>query len=300
MKNKNIIRATILMLFAVSFKTQAQGYVDGFFSEVGALSVTTTYTRGSFEQFYFGEQKRDLNDEEVTPFSELTQDIYSVYAKYEIATDLVTYINVPFVVGNGGGVTDPINNETSVSGIQDVSLGLKYRLKKYRFENSHLSILSALTIEIPGDYEPNGILSIGSGSMNADFTGGLHYNTNSGFFTTLLGSYSFRDDLQSNGDFNVPNAVVGTAKVGYANSFFYIDGWIDHISSTSGVDIGGAGFAGNFPETKVQFTKVGATLYKKFNEQFGLSAGAGTIIDGRNVGKSTTFSIGLTYDIQLL
>ncbi|MGY5352055.1 hypothetical protein ACXGQW_05760 [Wenyingzhuangia sp. IMCC45533] len=298
MKTIKFLTIASLALLGFNASVQAQGYIDGFFSEQGALSVTTSYTRGSFDEFYFGKEKKNLDDE--TPFDEITQDIYDVYAKYEVAADLVAFVNIPFIVADAGGKVDPINGETSVSGIQDIALGLKYRIHEFEFETSDLSILSGLTFGIPGDYEPNGILSIGSGSFNTDFTTGLHLNTEVGFFSTVLASYSYRDDAQGNGDFDVPNAFLATAKIGYASSLFYADAWIDHSNSLSGIDISDADFGGRFPATEVEYTRVGATLYKKFVENFGASVGFGTVLDGRNVGKATTFSAGLTYDIQLL
>lgn len=300
MKNSNLIVIALftLMTFTTA-TTQAQGYLDGFFSEQGALAVTTSYTRGSFDTFYFGKDKKDLKD--TNAYREITQDIYDIYAKYEVAPDLVAFLNIPFIVGNGELTSNAeVGTKKEVSGIQDVTLGLKYRIKKFKYENSRFSILSAFSVSLPGDYEPNGILSIGNGAVAADISTGVHYDTDKGFFTTLFGSYSFRDDHQDHGDFNVPSAFIGTAKIGYANRNFYVDGWFEFLNSVNGLDISQADFGNRFPETRVMYSRVGGTIYKKFNEEFGMSLGAGTILNGRNVGKATTFTIGLTYEVELL
>ncbi len=299
MKTIKSLMVVGIALLGFNNTVQAQGYIDGFFSEQGALSVTTSYTRGSFDEFYIGNDKKDLKV--TNEYDEITQDIYDIYAKYEVAADLVAFINLPFIVGNGD-VTNGAEAGTKdeVSGIQDITLGLKYRIHKFEFETSDLSILSGFAVGLPGDYEPNGILSIGSGALSADFTTGVHLDTKFGFFSTLLASYSFRDDHQDHGDFNVPNAFLATAKVGYASSLFYVDAWADFSNAVKGVDIGGAGFSGNFPETRVRYTRVGATLYKKLNDELGFNVGFGTVLEGRNVGKITTFSVGATYDLQLL
>lgn len=300
MKKNNFLIIAFLTLLAFTSTTQAQGYIDGFFAEQGALAVTTSYTRGSFDQFYFGKDKVDLT--ETVNYKEITQDIYDIYAKYEVATDLVAFVNIPFIVAGADLTTEGKENNVKdqTSGIQDITVGLKYRVHKFKYENSRLSILSALSLSLPGDYEPNGILSLGNGGVAADISTGLHFDNDGGFFTTVLGSYSFRNDHQDHGSFKVPSAFIGTAKIGYANSLFYVDGWFEFLNSTKGVDIGGTGFTGNFPETRVSYTRVGGTLYKKFTEGFGVSLGAGTILDGRNVGKATTFTAGLTYEIELL
>lgn len=296
MKKMNTVAWTFLLLLVATTTSQAQGFIDGFFSEQGALSVTTSYTHGSFDEFYLGTKKTDG----VPAHEKITQDIYDIYAKYEVFGDLVAFVNVPFIVAEGEGVADPVNGKKKVSGIQDITLGLKYRIHEFEYENSQLSLLSSFAVELPGDYNPNGILSIGTGALAADIGTGFHFHHDKGVFTTVLASYSFKDDHQDNGDFNVPSVFASSAKIGYANRYFYVDGWFEFLNSTSGVDIEGAGFDGNFPETRVSYSKVGASFYKKFNDKLGLNLAAGTILNGRNVGKATTFTVGLTYEIQLL
>ena len=300
MKKIKVLMIAAFASLSLSTSTQAQGAIDGFFAEKGALSVTTSYTRGSFDEFYQGNEL----EKGVPAHEEITQDIISVFAKYEIAADFVAYVNLPYISAHGDGVADPANGETEISVFQYVTLGLKYRFHKFEYENSDLSLISGLAVGLPGDYEPNGILSIGSGAVTTDLTLGVHFGSDKGFFTTLLASYSFRDDTQENGDFDVPDAFLAVAKIGYANSFFYADAWLDFSNAVEGVDIGGNGFnvnGFNFPETRVKYTRVGGTLSKKIGDTgFSGSLAAGTVIDGRNLGKATTFSIGLTYDIELL
>ncbi len=300
MKTFKSLMIASFALFGFNATLHAQGFVDGFFSEQGALSVTASYTRGSFDEFYVGSNKVDLTA--TGDYEEITQDIYDIYAKYEIAPDLVAFLNVPIIVANGDltqqGRTNNVKDDDS--GVQDISVGLKYRIHEFEFETSDLSIISAATLGLPGDYEPNGILSLGTGAVSAEFTAGVHFGTEQGFFTTALGSYTFKDDSQRNGDFNVPDAFSTSLKVGYANSILYVDAWVDHVNSVRGIDISDTDFGGRFPATEVEYTRIGGTVYGKATDNFGVSLGFGTILDGRNVGKATTVSIGLTYDVQLL
>ena len=301
MKSTSTLKISLwIAIFSMSF-LNAQGFIDGFFSEVGALSVTTSYSNSSFSDFYLGETLT----EGVPDHNEIQQDIFDVYAKYEIAPDLVTYINIPYIMAKGNGVPDAVNGQTEVAGIQDVALGIKYRFHRFKYETSDFSIIGGLTFEVPGNYEQNGILSIGSGAFSTDFTAGGHFQSEKGYFLTSFFTYSYRDDVQFNGHFIVPNAMMGLVKLGYANKYFYADGWLDHTQSLSGVDIDGDDFVQNgiaqFPATKVVFTRVGGTLSKKIGRSgFAASLAGITVLDGRNTGKATTFSVGLTYEVELL
>jgi hypothetical protein len=51
--------------------------------------------------------------------------------------------------------------------------------------------------------------------------------------------------------------------------------------------------SGYFPITKVNYTKVGLNLYTL--QSLGVSAGASTLIAGRNIGKATGYYGGVTY-----
>lgn len=295
MKTYTKLKIAFFTFFAFSIQIHAQGNIDGFFSEVGALSVTTSYTNSSFDEFYAG----TTLIKSVPDHNKITQDIFNIYAKYELASDLVTFLNIPYVVAKGNGVADSVNGNTEVSGIQDVVFGLKYKFLKVKNDTGDFNVIGGVSFHIPADYEPNGILSIGTGSFNTDFTGGIHYQSDFGYFITALATYSHRDDVQFNGNFIVPNAFLGLAKLGYANRWIYVDGWLDYTASLSGVDINDT--TNNFPETQVVFTRVGGTLSKKFGRSgFAASLGASTVLDGKNTGKATTLSLGLTYEVELL
>ncbi len=94
----------------------------------------------------------------------------------------------------------------------------------------------------------------------------------------------------------VPNAVLSKLKIGLATSRFYIAGQVGNQTSTRGVDILRPGFTNFFPATKVNYTKVGGTIYAPIDENIGLSFAGGAVVDGRNVGKAYYGSAGLTYN----
>lgn len=299
MKKINLFLLSITIV-AITNTVNAQGILDGFTLKKGDLSVTASYSKSQFDTFYLGAVKADA----VPVHEEINQNIFSLYAKYGITDRLSAVINVPFITAdNTSGAGDPVNGQNSISDLQDISIALKLNAYKFNFKKADLNIIAGVTAVIPTGYEPNGILSIGSGAFGIDVTAGLHLNTKSGFFSTLLAAYNLRGDADNNltpgGEFGVPNAFVTTGKIGYASDFIYIEAWADILNSEEGVDIGSTGFKGNFPETDVDYSRVGLTVYKNILPKLGVNLGFGKVIDGRNLGNSTTFSAGLTYNVSL-
>lgn len=302
MKKINLITLSIFTLLGgVSLTSNAQGLIDGFNLKKGDLSVSASYTRSMFDAFYVGKTKTDG----IPAHGEINQNIFSLYAKYGVTDRFSVIVSLPFISAeNTSNAPDPINGETSISELQDISIAFKLNSLKFNFNKADLNVITAVTAVIPSGYEPNGILSVGNGAFGVDVTAGLHLNTEIGFFSTLLTSYNFRGDADNNftpgGDFGVPNAFVTTGKIGYASDFIYVEAWADYLNSEEGVDIGSANFRGNLPETDVEYSRVGITVYKNIIPQLGVSLGFGKVIDGRNLGDAINYSAGLTYNLSLL
>ncbi|WP_218598682.1 transporter [Polaribacter sp. NJDZ03] len=298
MKTSKIVLGLVFGL-ALTSQTNAQGLLDGFTPKKGDLSVTASYTSSNYEKFYAGNTKMDA----VPVYKEIDQNIYSLYAKYGITNKLSVVLNAPYISAEGNGAPYPANTTSKQDGFQDISIGLKYNAYTFDFEKLNLDVITGLSVDIPTGYEANGILSLGNNTFSTNLTAGLHLQSNDGLFVTFLNSYQFKgdaDNTSGGADFDVPNAYYATTKIGYASSAIYVEGWLDYLASTDGVDIGGAGFAGpNFPETKVEYTRLGATVYKNIIPELGASVGFGTVVDGRNIGKSTNFSVGLTYNLNI-
>ncbi len=304
--------AVVVAVLCTSLTTKAQGLIDGFVEEKGALFVSTTYSRSTFNRAFVGKPNFKLKDVKLPDGTQvlqdrLNQDVYNLFAKYMINKNLSALINIPYVVGTGEGRADLFNGQKRVSGIQDVTLGLRYNIHTFKYDSSKLILLSGLTVSIPGDYEPNGFLSIGTGALATDLTMGLQYQTDSGIFTTLTAAYSFKDDLDTKGIFTeIPNSFLAGAKIGYATKSFYFAGWMDMAKASSGVDVeltSENGFDltnGNLPETRVDYLRAGVSIHKSLTEAIKVSVGYGRVLEGRNVGQSNIFSGGLTYYFELL
>jgi hypothetical protein len=143
------------------------------------------------------------------------------------------------------------------------------------------------------DYQTNTgldyIIAIGNRATKYTALGVAHLKTVSGVFVTGQAGYSLRNN-------RVPNAVVGEAKVGYAGPKTYLETYASVQHSTSGTDIVQEGFDGFFPATRVNFVRLGASVFRPIAKGLGVSLGASTYVAGRNVGQSTGFSAGATYN----
>ena len=302
---KNLLVPFFLLLLVATLSTSdrallAQGMVDGFFQPRGQGSITLGYAKVRADEFYVA----DMKVGPIPAHNEITQDIFSLFANYGLTDDLTVVVSAPYIRAAGDGAADPFNSETSVSGLQDIQAVLKYRVVSVETGGGRFDGLVSLGGTIPTGYENNGILSLGSGATAADFGLGGHYHFDSGLFFTAVGSYSLRGEAENNfgvspenvtaQDFDVPNALLGMAKVGYAGANFYAEGWIDTQQSLDGVDIMGPGFFGNFPETEVNYTRVGASVYVPFGRHLGGSISYSTLIDGRNISASNLIGAALT------
>ena len=297
MQFRNSTFFAFLLVLCTATPLSAQGLIDGFFSQKGEGSVSLSYIRSSFEEFYAGEMKMPM----VPAHNSIDQDIINVYGTYGITNNLGVVLNVPYFAARGNGAADPVNGLTQVDGLQDISLALKLRPFSAGIgENGSLDGILAAGVSVAGNYEANGILSIGHGANTTDLTGGLQYNTGSGLYVTGLFNYSLRGEAENSGtgpDFDVPNATHLTGKIGYAASKFFVEAWVrNQTTSDEGIDITDADFGGRFPLTKVDFTMLGGSVYVPVGSVLGLSASFGTLLDGRNVGGATYFGAGATFN----
>lgn len=295
MKLKLLIACTTLLTIAVQ-KTQAQINPDGFFNKKGEANISLSYTYATYEKFFLGLDQVDA----VPAHNQIDQNIYNIYANYGITDKITAIINLPYIKATGDGAADPINGTTEQSDLQDISLLVKWAPFTTQHENGTTTGVIAIGGSYALDYEPNGILSIGNGASSIDTKLGLQYNNNSGFFGNAFVGYSIRGEADNNlglgtgAKFDVPNSLNAQIKIGYAGKSFYADAWFDAQKSNGILDINSANFAGNFPETKVGYSRVGLNLYAPITKILGVSLASGTVVSGRNIGKGTYYSGGIT------
>jgi hypothetical protein len=297
-KQLNImIKKQLLFILAVTTlgfvnSVQSQSPISGFMQEKGKGNISVSFSSEKYNEVYFIPEKVDG----VPVFNETEVTSKSIYATYGISNQVEVVFVLPYVTAKGNATQEVLTNlnlENERKGIQDVSVFVKYSPFNFNFGSSSLRLIGALGLKTPlSNYKVEegfqSIIAIGNRSTTISTTGMAMFRMNSGAFASaqLAGNYASKD---------VPNSYATELKIGYAARLFYGDAFIANQTSTGGVDIFGEGFAGYFPTTKVNYTKVGLNLYTPIYQDFGVSAGASTLIAGRNIGKSTGFYGGLVY-----
>ena len=110
--------------------------------------------------------------------------------------------------------------------------------------------------------------------------------------------------LRNNSDFEVPNASIFSAKLGYYNKWFYAHAKIGTQNSLSGFDIGSpefveAGEARALPETEVDYTNFYLNVYvPMYKNRFGISSGYTVNMEGRNYDRASAISLGMVYKVN--
>jgi hypothetical protein len=297
-KQLNImIKKQLLFILAVTTlgfvnSVQSQSPISGFMQEKGKGNISLSFSSEKYNEVYFIPEKVDG----VPVFNETEVTSKSIYATYGISNQVEVVFVLPYVTAKGNATQEVLTNlnlENERKGIQDVSVFVKYSPFNFNFGSSSLRLIGALGLKTPlSNYKVEegfqSIIAIGNRSTTISTTGMAMFRMNSGAFASaqLAGNYASKD---------VPNSYATELKIGYAARLFYGDAFIANQTSTGGVDIFGEGFAGYFPTTKVNYTKVGLNLYTPIYQDFGVSAGASTLLAGRNIGKSTGFYGGLVY-----
>ncbi len=296
-----ISKKMIWILCFVSFSSlSAQTLLNGFFPKKKELTIASSYSYKSFDNFYRGESLTKSNPMNM---GRISSSIVSIYGEYGVSDWLSTTVTIPYVsTKNELGTLDPVLGVSQVEGVQDLSFFLKAKVFDKKLSNtSKLSLGGATGITLPvGGYEEAGILSIGNGATAYEGCGFLQYKTSSNLFIELQAAYS----LRNNSDFEIPNAMVYSAKLGYYNKWFYTHAKIGVQNSLSGFDIGSqefidAGGPNALPETEVDYTNLYLDVYiPVYKQNFGVSSGYTVNMTGRNYNRASSISLGLVYKVN--
>jgi hypothetical protein len=287
-------------LLGTAATAQAQSLAGGFMAGKGHGSVVVSGTSERYENVYLAPAKI----EGVPIFQEVRVNSLNLYATYGFTDKIDAVVSLPYIQSKGqaSGVSiSALNNEqpsagfaNSRQGLQDVTALLKFKSFSREIGTSILDLLGTVSVSTPvSNYQTNTgygyIIAIGNRATKYSAVGIAHLKTSTGMFATAQVGYSLRTG-------EVPNALIGEAKLGYAGPKTYIEGFAAFQESNGGTDISEQGFIGYFPSTRVNYIRVGASAYRPIASGFGLTLGTSTYVAGRNIGKSTGFSAGVTYN----
>ncbi|MBF9221423.1 hypothetical protein [Hymenobacter ruricola] len=296
--------ATLLLgILGLAFEApaaRAQGLVSGFMAGRHHGSVVVSGTTESYTSAYLAPEKI----QGVPIFQEVRVNSVNLYGTYGLTDKVDFVLSVPYIQSKGKAPGTVINDLDALystqgytnvrQGFQDITALFKFKAYSRELGSSILDLLGTVSFSTPlSNYQSNTgygyIIAIGNRATKYTATGLAHLKTASGVFATAQVGYSLRTEL-------VPHALIGEAKIGYAGPKTYLEGSASFQESHGGTDISEAGFNGFFPSTRVNFLRLGVSGYRPIANGFGLTLGASTYVAGRNLGKSTGFSAGVTYN----
>lgn len=292
----------LALVAAGSSLAAAQMPDDGLMMPRRMASVGVVYAHDSWTEYWEATLKRRNGN-----IGTLTTRTLTASVGYGITDRLGAMVSLPYIRTEASQGT-----LHGLSGLQDLTLALKYRLLTTR--PNRLGALSAFltgSAAVPvSDYTPDFMpLSIGTGGGRAAARLTLNLQSPSLWFVNASGAYTFcnnvwldRPSYYTDGQLYMTSEVAMPNVLDYSLSAGVARGkWRVPVSLVQQRTLGGGDIRRQdmpFVSNRMDFTRIeGAVMYALPND-LALRVGAGHVIAGRNVGQSTTLTSGLSYAFQ--
>jgi len=285
------------LLLLVSSIARAQMPNDAIYMPRKSVCIAGLYGRSTWTRYWEGTLSRDnLNIGRHTTQSIMLMPAIGVTDRFNIILSL-PYVWTETSAGNLMGQ----------KGFQDLAGWLKYKLVDVKgFSVNGLAGASMPVSNYVPDFLP---MSIGLQARTV--TGRLLLNythPRTGLYVTTHGSYNWRSNIRIDRDgyqandrvyntneVSVPNAIDAGVRLGVLRKTWQTEVWAERFACTSGDNIRRNDMP--FPTNKMQATSVG--WYGKFQPRnIGVNARIGYVTNGLNVGQSTSYSVGLLYQLN--
>lgn len=293
-----VLGCLVALLFAAA-PAAAQSLHDGILLPGRALGTGVVFAHQSWTEYWEGTLKRDNEN-----IGTLTTRSATLMGAYGLTDRLSLLAMLPFVQTQASEGT-----LRGMQGFQDLTVGAKYRLLTVpATERATLSIFAAGAVGVPvGDYSPDFLpLSIGLGSRRASSRLTLHFEARDGWFLDASSAYTWRGKVKldrsayyTDGRLYLTDEVAMPAvfdymvSAGYRKGRLHVPLFLTEQRTLGGGDIRRQDMP--FVSNRMNFVEVGAGIGYLLPADFILQLGAGQVVSGRNVGQSTTFSVGLQY-----
>jgi hypothetical protein len=291
----------VLLLGAACTPLHAQTIDDGIMMTARSIQTGDVYTRDTWNEYWEGTLKRTNGN-----IGTITTQSNAWTAVYGVTNRVTILASVPFVwTRPSQGVLQ------GQHGMQDIMIGGKYAFLERSSERwGRLRAIFALSGAFPlSNYTPDfAPLSIGTQSQRLTPRLTLNYQTDTGIYLNGTTSYTRRADVTLDRPYyftdnqffltnkvEMPDIADWTASVGYLKHD--LNAFVGYTQQTTrgGGDIRRQDMP--FVSNRVNFSRVSAmAMYPipKIN-LIAFQFEVGHILDGRNVGQSTTLMFGLLY-----
>jgi hypothetical protein len=300
-KKLHFILAILLLLGFTRIYAQTPG--DGLMMSEKYMCQVLSYSYSTWSEYWEGENKRvNANLGSFRVHSVMAMGAYGITDNLNVIYAL-PYIKTEF--------TD--SYLTGYSGVQDLSLWLKYRPFTYKNEaGDEFSFTVTGGVSTPThDYVVNQLPHcIGMGARTASLRGILDFRTESGWYITAQAGYTHRGSIKTDENsyyFNgklyytnqvpVPDAIDATVRMGYNDEEgLQADLYLDRFACTDGDDIR----YNLMPTPTVKMQNTSAGIFAKYNiGSFSVIGNISQVLAGRNIGKGTMVSLGFGYLFEI-
>jgi hypothetical protein len=269
----------------------------------GNLCTGFLYAQDHWTEYWEGELKRDNgNIGKLTTQSILWAGTYGITNKFN-AIAMLPYIKTTASQGT----------LSSMAGVQDLSIGLKYNFFSKKFEKSAFNTFGVVNFSTPiGDYSPDFFpLSLGAHTTNLMYRLTAHYKMEPGFFVNASAGYTWRSNttldrpsyydgntLVNSDEVEMPNVFDIFAAIGYHKGPIQAQLQYTQQNTLGGADIRRQDMP--FVSNRMNFIKGGVLVmyYPPMVKNLAVRGAFDTTLQGRNVGVSNTYLVGALYTIQ--
>jgi hypothetical protein len=292
---------SIAVAMTLATAAAAQSPDDGLLMSKRVVSAGVLYSHDSWNEYWEGTLKRSNGN-----IGTLTTQSITWVGGYGVTDRLSIMAMLPYVWTHTSDGT-----LRGLRGIQDLSFAAKYRLLTTPFaEHGAFTAFAVAAAGIPvGDYTPDYMpLSIGSASRRASARLTLNYQSNGAWFANVTAAHTWRNtvrldresyyangQLYNTNEVAMPEVFDYTLAAGYRGPRLQIPVSLTRQRTLGGSDIRRQDMP--FVSNRMDFTRVeGAAMYAlPVPRDVAIRLGIARVLDGRNVGQSTTFTSGMFY-----
>jgi hypothetical protein len=293
---KTLNHLTVALLLA-PFAAQAQMPHDAIYMGKNQLCVAGMYGHSSWNQYWENTLKR----ENYNIGTHTTQSV-SIMPAFGISRRVNVILNLPYV-----WTSTSAGNLMGQKGIQDLSAWLKVKA----FQAGGFSLNAIVGGSVPlGTYVPS-FMPMSIGMQCRTFTGRLLANyrePKTGIYLTAHSSYGWRSNVKIDQDayqaddrvyntnqVRVPNTYDAAVRLGVLRKGWQTEVWAERVACLNGDNIRRNDMP--FLTNNMQATSIG--WYGKVQPRnIGVNARVGYVVDGLNIGQSTSYMVGLLYQIN--
>jgi hypothetical protein len=286
-----------IVLMCISSNIYAQMPHDVIYMPKKTACFAVSYSNSTWSKYWENTLKR----ENLNIGTHTTQSAMAMVAA-GITNKLNVIVGLPYI-----STKTSAGNLMGQKGIQDLSGWLKYKLVE---NDKGISLHGVIGASMPlTNYVPDFLpMSIGLQAKTA--TGRLiaNYTHKSGVYLTAHASYIYRSNIKIDRDayqadnriyntneVRVPNMTDVAARVGYWKKGIQAEVFVEKFSGVGGDNIRRNDMP--FPSNNMTATSLG--FYGKYQpKNIGFNVRVAHVLDGLNVGQSTSYSIGFLYQLN--